>query len=109
MPNTQQMAKLLNEAMDAGACGWSAQSLGQPGEPGTETQGGAAQNDFDGTPMPTDVMWPETRMAMAKVLGERGEGFIALSMGLAGPEEWEATGRRQRRTDVVAGTAAERR
>lgn len=85
-----QMAKLLNEAMDAGACGWSAQSLGQPGEPGTETQGGAAQNDFDGTPMPTDVMWPETRMAMAKVLGERGEGFIALSMGLAGPEEWEA-------------------
>jgi N-acyl-D-amino-acid deacylase len=85
-----QMAQLLNEAMDAGACGWSAQSLGQPGEPGTETQGGAAQNDFDGTPMPTDVMWPETRMAMAKVLGERGEGFIALSMGLAGPEEWEA-------------------
>jgi N-acyl-D-aspartate/D-glutamate deacylase len=85
-----QMAKLLNEAMDAGACGWSAQSLGQPGEPGTETQGGAAQNDFDGTPMPTDVMWPETRMAMARVLGERGEGFIALSMGLAGPEEWEA-------------------
>jgi N-acyl-D-aspartate/D-glutamate deacylase len=85
-----QMATLLNEAMDAGACGWSAQSLGQPGEPGVETQGGAAQNDFDGTPMPTDVMWPETRMEMAKVLGERGEGFIALSMGLAGPEEWEA-------------------
>jgi len=84
-----QMAKLLHEAMDAGACGWSAQCLGQSGQPEVETQGGAAQNDFDGTPMPSDVMWPETRAVLAKVLSERGEGFIALSMGLSNPEEWE--------------------
>ena len=85
-----EMARLLNEAMDAGACGFSAQCLGTPGQPEAGTVGGAAQNDFDGTPFPTDVMWPETRMRMAKVLGERGEGFIALSMGLTPPPEWEA-------------------
>ncbi len=84
-----EMARLLNEAMDAGACGWSAQCLGTPGDPSQPTAGGAAQVDYDGTPMPTDVMWQETRLAMAKVLGERGEGFIALSMGLAPPEVWE--------------------
>lgn len=85
----KEMARLLHEAMDAGACGWSAQCLGTPGDPTKETAGGAAQNDFDGTPMPTDVMWQETRVEMAKVLGERGEGFIALSAGLAPPEVWE--------------------
>lgn len=84
-----RMAKLLHEAMEAGACGWSAQCLGQSGRPDVETQGGAAQNDFDGTPMPSDVMWPETRAVLAKVLSERGEGFIALSMGLSNPQEWE--------------------
>jgi N-acyl-D-amino-acid deacylase len=82
------MVLLLNEAMDAGACGWSAQSLGQPGKPGRDSAGGP-QGDFDGTSMPSDVMWPETRLALAKVLGERGAGFIELSMGLGGREHWE--------------------
>jgi N-acyl-D-amino-acid deacylase len=45
------MVLLLNEAMDAGACGWSAQSLGQPGKPGRDSAGGP-QGDFDGTSMP---------------------------------------------------------
>jgi N-acyl-D-aspartate/D-glutamate deacylase len=84
-----EMARLLNEAMDAGACGWSAQCLGVPGDPTATTSGGSAQNDYDNTPMPTDVMWQETRLAMAKVLAERGEGFIELSMGLANPQLWE--------------------
>ncbi len=84
-----EMARLLNEAMDAGACGWSAQCFAQPGDPSAliDTQGN--QFDFDGTPFPADVMWPETRLAMAKVLGDRGEGFISLSMALAPPEQWE--------------------
>ena len=74
-----EMARLLNEAMDAGACGWSAQRLGRPAAGGRQRRQRA--DDFDGTPMPTDVMYPETRMALAKVLGERGEGFIELSDG----------------------------
>jgi len=84
-----EIARLLHEAMDAGACGWSAQCLGTAGRPDLETAGGLAPVDFDGTPMPSDVMWPETRALLAKVLGDRGEGFIALSMSFANPQEWE--------------------
>lgn len=83
-----EMARLLNEAMEAGACGWSAQSLGQPGKPARDSAGGP-QGDFDGTSMPSDVMWPETRLALAAVLGKRGQGFIELSSGLGGREHWE--------------------
>jgi N-acyl-D-amino-acid deacylase len=74
-----------------------------------DTVGGAAQNDFDGTPLPTDVMWPETRMRLAEVLGERGEGFIALSMGLTPPPEWEALAAASGAPDPVAGRDALRR
>ena len=84
-----ELARLLHEAMDAGACGWSSQTLGTPGNPGAPTLGGAAQSDFDGTPMPSDVMWPETQLVMAQVLGERGEGFIELSGAGMGREHWE--------------------
>jgi N-acyl-D-aspartate/D-glutamate deacylase len=84
-----EMAQLLNEAMDAGACGWSTQTLGTPGDPRAETQGGAAQSDWDGTPMPSDVMWPETHEVLARVLGERGEGFIEMSAAGMPREHWE--------------------
>src|SRR5262245_54668719 len=84
-----QMARLLHEAMDAGACGWSAQTLGTPGDPSAPTLGGAAQSDFDGTPMPSDVMWPETQEVLARVLGERGEGFIELSAAGMSRAHWE--------------------
>lgn len=84
-----EMARLLNEAMDAGACGWSAQCLGKPGDP-TTNDAFSAQSDYDGTPMPSDVMHPETRMVLARVLGERGEGFIELSGGTTiSFAEWE--------------------
>ena len=69
------MAQVLGEALDAGACGWSAQCLGQPGRP----DGRFLQGDFDGSPMPTDVMWPETRAVLADVLGQRGHGFMQAS------------------------------
>ena len=86
---TAELKRLLNEAMDAGACGWSSQTLGQPGDPAAPTAGGAAQSDFDGTPMPSDVMWPETQIALAEVLGDRGEGFIELSGATMPREHWE--------------------
>jgi N-acyl-D-aspartate/D-glutamate deacylase len=84
-----ELARLLHEAMDAAACGWSSQTLGTPGDPTAPTLGGAAQSDFDGTPMPSDVMWPETQEVLARVLGERGEGFIELSAAGMPREHWE--------------------
>lgn len=71
----RELARLLDEALAAGACGWSAQCLGRPGE----SDGRFPQGDFDGTPMPTDVMWPETRRVMAEVLGARNAGFMQAS------------------------------
>ncbi len=68
-----EMRRLLHEAMDAGAGGWSAQRL----EPGV---GASVQNDYDGTPMVSDVMHDETCLALAEVLAERNEGFIQLTM-----------------------------
>ena len=68
-----EMRRLLNEAMDAGACGWSAQRL-MPDGPS------AVQRDYDGSPMNTDVMHDETCLEMAKVLAERGDGFQELTL-----------------------------
>jgi N-acyl-D-aspartate/D-glutamate deacylase len=64
-----EMRRLLHEAMDHGACGWSAQRLGR----------NSVQADFDGTPMVTDLMHDETALAMARVLGERNEGFVQMT------------------------------
>ncbi len=67
-----QLCAILEEGMDAGACGWSAQRLA----PGC---GADIQRDFDGTPMPTDVMHDETAIALAKVLARRNEGFMQVT------------------------------
>lgn len=66
---TKEMCRLINEAMDHGACGWSAQRFGR----------NSVQADYDGTPMVTDLMHDETALALARVLGERNEGFIQMS------------------------------
>jgi N-acyl-D-amino-acid deacylase len=76
----RMMAHLLNEAMDAGAYGWSAQRL-KPDGPS------AVQRDWDGSPMNTDVMHDETCKLFAKVLGERGEGFQELTLASWNPKE----------------------
>lgn len=68
-----ELRRLLNEAMDAGGCGWSAQRM-DPNGPS------AVQRDFDGTPMPTDVMHDETCRQLAEVLKERNEGFMQMLM-----------------------------
>jgi N-acyl-D-aspartate/D-glutamate deacylase len=66
---TSEMCRILHEAMDHGACGWSAQRLGR----------NSVQADYDGTPMVTDIMADETALALARVLGERNEGFIQMT------------------------------
>jgi N-acyl-D-aspartate/D-glutamate deacylase len=79
MPTDQehrQMAELLDEAMAAGACGWSAQ------------RGVGTQRDFDGTPMVTDVMHQETAVVLAEVIGRRNQGSIQAT-GPSDTAAWE--------------------
>ena len=70
----KEMQRLLNEAMDAGACGFSIQRLGPH----------SLQADIDGTPMPTDCMADEDVLALADVLRERDEGFIQITQAQGG-------------------------
>ena len=63
-----EMNRLISEAMDAGMMGFSFQRFGQ----------NSVQADFDGTPMPTDVVPDETLLAFADMVGQRGDGFIQL-------------------------------
>jgi N-acyl-D-amino-acid deacylase len=60
---------LVNEAMDAGACGWSLQHLGKV----------SIQPDYDGTPMVTDIMDEENILFFGRLLAERNEGFIQIT------------------------------
>jgi N-acyl-D-amino-acid deacylase len=74
MPTEQEhaeMRRLLHEAMDAGACGWSVQRMS------AEIN---FQRDYDGTPMATDVMHDETAYQLAEVLAERNDGFIQMTL-----------------------------
>ena len=66
-----ELRRLLHEAMDAGACGWSAQRM-------LPTGPAAVQRDYDGSPMPTDVMHDDTCRELAKVLAERNDGFVQM-------------------------------
>ena len=68
-----ELAKMLHEAMDAGGCGWSAQRLPPTGP-------AAVQRDWDGTPMPTDMMNDETCLVFAKVLAERNQGVQQVTL-----------------------------
>ncbi|HUI25119.1 MAG TPA: amidohydrolase family protein [Candidatus Kryptonia bacterium] len=68
-----ELRRLLHEAMDYGAGGWSAQRL----EPGSGVE---VQRDFDGSPMVSDVMRDETCVQLAEVLAERNEGFVQITL-----------------------------
>jgi N-acyl-D-aspartate/D-glutamate deacylase len=72
----QEMCRLIHEAMDAGACGWSAQVLGI----------NSIQRDYDGTPMITDMLSEHEILTFAKVLADRDEGFIELAYQQTGEE-----------------------
>jgi N-acyl-D-aspartate/D-glutamate deacylase len=67
-----EIRRVLSEAMDAGACGWSTQYTPPDGN-------FALQRDYDGTPMVTDLMHPDTLHELAKVLRERNEGLIQMT------------------------------
>ena len=66
-----ELVRLMDEAMDAGACGWSAQRM-LPSGPA------AVQRDYDGTAMPSDVMHDDTCREFAKLLRRRNEGFMQM-------------------------------
>ena len=53
-----EMQRLLNETIDAGACGFSIQRLGEH----------SLQADYDGTPMPTDQMVDEDILVLGHVV-----------------------------------------
>ncbi len=76
MPTDEEhetLARLLHESMDAGGCGWSAQRLPPTGP-------AALQRDWDGTPMPTDMMNDETCRVFARVLAERNQGVQQMTV-----------------------------
>ncbi|MDA1076580.1 MAG: amidohydrolase family protein [Proteobacteria bacterium] len=94
----KEMQRLLHEGMDAGLCGFSIQRLGKD----------SVQADFDGSPMVTDTMVDEDILALAEVLGERGEGFVQITQAegdikkdLAFLEKLAATARRPILHNVV--------
>lgn len=66
-----EMCALIEAGMDAGACGWSVQHLGDGFT--------SIQRDYDGTPMVTDCMSDATCLAFAEVLRKRGEGHIQIT------------------------------
>jgi N-acyl-D-aspartate/D-glutamate deacylase len=72
----KEMVRLIHEAMDAGACGWSAQVLGAT----------SVQRDYDGTPMITDLMTEREILTFAKILADRDEGIIELAYQETGEE-----------------------
>ena len=72
-----EMCRLLEVAMEAGACGFSTQWLGPESH----------QRDYDGTPMITDTMHPDDLYAFGATLRKIGRGFIQGIGGL--PENWE--------------------
>jgi N-acyl-D-aspartate/D-glutamate deacylase len=75
-----QLVALLNQAMDAGAGGWSAQRL-------HPDKGASIQRDHDGTPMVTDVMRTETLLRLAEALADRHDGFIQITNGSPNGED----------------------
>lgn len=66
-----EMCRLIEVGLDAGACGWSVQKLGDGFT--------SVQRDYDGTPMVTDMMSNDTCLEFAKVLRKRGEGHIQIT------------------------------
>ena len=76
----REICRLLDEAMDAGACGWSAQRL-DPNGPA------CVQRDYDGTPMVSDLMTDDTCYALARVLGTPQRGLHADDAGLRRSEQ----------------------
>jgi N-acyl-D-aspartate/D-glutamate deacylase len=69
----EKMCQLLEEAMEAGGCGWSAQLLGDVFN---------VQRDFDGTPMVTDMMTERELVAFSRALAKIGRGTTQITGSL---------------------------
>jgi N-acyl-D-amino-acid deacylase len=67
-----QLKRILHEAMDAGAMGWSSQRL-------VPESRASVQRDFDGTPMITDILPDDFYIELAKYLGEKNDGVIQFT------------------------------
>ena len=91
----QEMCRLIHEAMDAGACGWSAQVLGVK----------SIQRDYDGTPMITDLLSEHEVLTFAKILADRDEGFIELAYQETGEEGRPLADETRRFFEQVAAVA----
>lgn len=63
-----EMKGLVQEAMDAGACGLSLSFMGRENN----------HVDVDGSPMPTDVMHPDDACEIVSALKERGDGIVQV-------------------------------
>ncbi|WP_421849356.1 N-acyl-D-amino-acid deacylase family protein [Novosphingobium sp.] len=68
---------ILHHSLDAGAIGFSMIHLGTTN----------SHVDFDGSPMPTDVMAIEDAHVLAEVLRERDQGIIQITADTAGAAE----------------------
>ena len=64
----REMIRLMYEALDHGACGFSYQRCGVP----------STQPDYDGTPMITDTLTDGEIIEFGRALGEYGRGFIEM-------------------------------
>ena len=71
-----EMCRLLEEAMAAGACGFSAQLSGEA----------SVQRDYDGTPMITDTMSEADLRAFSEVLAKLGWGTVQLAGSIEAAE-----------------------
>lgn len=83
-PNNAEMRelhRLIGEAMDHGAIGISASVMGAEGN---------SHVDYDGTPMPTDLLTRDSIVALSRALIERGTGIVQLFSNV-GPNGERAT------------------
>ena len=88
----KQMCALLDEAMDAGAVGWSAQWAGQD----------SGQRDYDGTAMLSDLMSVDQANALCEVLARRGEGMTQIN-GHGAPDPYPEIWARHEKLAEISG------
>ena len=88
-----EIHRLINEAMDAGAIGISMSVMGAAGN---------SHVDFDGTSMPTDAMHHDAIVEICRAVVERGEGVIQVLSQIAFYGDRTIT---ERLAELAKGTA----
>ncbi|OKI02289.1 hypothetical protein A6A06_14635 [Streptomyces sp. CB02923] len=89
----RRIAATFEEALEAGACGWSAMRT----PPGSFASN---HRDHDGTPFASNVMGDETAFLLSAVMNERGAGFTQLTIGT---EDLEADNRHVEKLAEIGG------